>query len=92
VKIIQNIIPAMQKGNRIVIMDGVMPELGEAPNSIVKLNTSLDLQMMAALNAKERTRKDWTDLIGSADPRLTVKAFKQPPGSAASLIEVVFEG
>ena len=66
-----------------------MPEAGQVPNSILKTNTSLDLQMMAALNAKERRAQDWEVLIKSADERFVVKAIRQPPGSAASLIEVV---
>ena len=57
----------------------------------MRVNTSLDLQMMAALNAKERTKQDWMDLFNSADKRLSIKGFKQPPGSAATLIEAIFE-
>jgi hypothetical protein len=92
VKIIQNIVPAMNKGGRIIIMDGVMPELGQAPYQIMKLSTSFDLQMMCCLNAKERRKEDWEKLFIKADVRLVIKAIKQPPGSAASVIEVVFEG
>ena len=69
----------------------LISRLGGAPNLAVKLNTSLDLQMMAALNAKERTKQDWMDLFNNADKRLNVKGFKQPPGSPATLIEVMFE-
>jgi 6-hydroxytryprostatin B O-methyltransferase len=90
--IIRNIVPAMKNGSRIVVMDGVMPEVGEAPNYSLKINATFDLQMMALFNAKERTKRDWEALFKGADPRLNIKAFRQPLGSAASLIEVVFEG
>jgi 6-hydroxytryprostatin B O-methyltransferase len=91
VKIIQNVVPAMKKGSRIIVMDGVMPEVGEISNFVLRMNTSMDLQMMAAFNAKERRKEDWTKLFHEADKRLTVKGFQQPPGSALSLIEVVLE-
>ena len=70
-------------------MDGVMPEVGQVPNFLLKINTSLDLQMMTAFNAKERRAQDWESLVKSADEMLVVKAIRQPLGSAASLIEVV---
>jgi 6-hydroxytryprostatin B O-methyltransferase len=90
VKIIQNIVSAMKSESRIIAMDGVMPEPGTVPIPIMKLNTSMDLQMMTALNAKERTRKDWEGLFRLADKRLQIVAFRQPEGGMASMIEVVF--
>ena len=71
-------------------MDGVMPELGTVPLPIMKLNTCIDLQMMAALNSKERTKEDWERLIGLADKRLQIAAFRQPEGGAATVMEIVF--
>lgn len=92
IAIIRNLVAAMKQGNRIIIMDMLMTGVGEGPRFVNKMMTSLDLQMMAALNAKERTKNDWQDLIKKADERLVIKAFKQPPGAAANMIEVVFEG
>lgn len=83
--------PVMEKGSKIVIMDGIMPEIGEVGNGIDRIMASVDLQMMVELNAKERTKGDWERLMASADKRLRVKAFRLPPGSAATLIEVVLE-
>ena len=82
-KILQNVVPAMNRGSRIIIMDAIMPEVGQVSNFLLKTNTSLDLQMMTALNAKERRAQDWEALVESADGRLVVKAIRQPPGSAA---------
>lgn len=69
-----------------------MPEPGETSNFVLRANTSMDLQMMTAFNAKERTKDDWVDLFHEADKRLVVKQFLQPRGSNLALIEVVFEG
>jgi len=93
--ILQNIIPVMHKNSRIVLMEIVLPEgngasvAGEDPTWLItKVNTALDLQMMAAMNAKERSKTDWVNLVRLADSRLMVKAVVQPLGSAVSLIEV----
>jgi 6-hydroxytryprostatin B O-methyltransferase len=91
VQILRNIIPAMRKGSRIIIMDEVVLEVGQVPNSVLKLSNSLDLQMMSVSNAKERKQRDWEAMIKSADERLIVKAIRHPPGSMAALIEFVLE-
>lgn len=80
----------MGSESRIIVTDVAMPELGTVPTSIMKLNTSLDLQMMTALNAKERTREDWVRLFGLADKRLQIVAFRQPEGCMASIMEIIF--
>jgi hypothetical protein len=90
-KILQNVVPSMNSQSRIIIMDGVVPEVGTVPYTILKNSMAFDLQMMAALNAKERKAEDWKAWVKSADERLTVKAIRQPVGSAASLLEVVLE-
>ena len=69
-----------------------MPEVGQVPNFLLETNTSLDLQMMTALNAKERRAQDWEALVKSAGERIAVKIIMQLPGSAASVIEVVLNG
>jgi 6-hydroxytryprostatin B O-methyltransferase len=73
-------------------MDGVMPEPGETSNFVLRVNTSIDLQMMAAFNAKESRKEDWINLFREADERLVVKQFLQPRGSVLTLIEVVLDG
>ena len=96
VKILQNIVTAMtpfenNKGSRLLIMDSMMPEMGEVPLTVMQLNTAMDLQMMAALSAKERTRADWKALLRAADQRLRIVNVKQPIGSADAVIEVVLD-
>jgi hypothetical protein len=78
-------------GSRLIIMDSVMPEMGEVPLTVMQLNTAMDLQMMAALSAKERTRADWEALLRAADQRLRIVNVRQPIGSADAVIEVVLD-
>lgn len=89
--ILRNLIPAMKKGSRVIVMDAVLPEAGEVPNMSLKRHTVVDLLMMLAANAKERKKQDWVDIFKMADERFVVKAFKQPLGSSATLIDVVFD-
>ena len=49
-------------------------------------NRALDLEMMVALNARERTLGDWKALFQMADERLDVVEVWTPEGSAHSMI------
>jgi hypothetical protein len=85
VKIVQMIVLAMTpfengKGSRLLIMDAIMPEIGEVPLTSMQLNTAMDIQMMAVMSAKERSRADWKALLLAADPRLRIANIKQPVG------------
>lgn len=91
-KILRNIIPALKPGARVIVMDGVLPPQGAVPLSVERLLTSLDLQMLAACNSKERTPGDWIKLFEMAESRFEFKGIVQPPGSAAALIEVMWKG
>jgi 6-hydroxytryprostatin B O-methyltransferase len=90
IKILQNTVLAMKNGSRVIAMELVQPPPGSVPRFVERIGTSMDLQMMGALNSKERTREDWIELFKRADPRLSVKDFVTPPGAATSVIEVVF--
>jgi 6-hydroxytryprostatin B O-methyltransferase len=98
ISILRQIVPAMTpwanrkgEGSRLIIVDSVMPEIGELPGSLMRLNTAMDLQMMATLNAKERTRKDWEKLLKEADSRFRVVELRKSFGAADSALEVVLD-
>lgn len=59
--------------------------------AITRLNTSIDLQMMVVLNAKERTREEWTRLFRDADERFVLEACKQPLGNSACVLQWVLK-
>lgn len=60
--------------------------------SIFQLNTAMDLQMICALDARERTRMDWEARLKSADQRLTIVDMMAPKGSADGVIEIILNG
>ena len=92
IKILRNTVAAMKTGSRIVIMDQVLPPVGGFPRPIEEFMRAQDMQMMTLTNAKERDYEQWVDLVKRTDSRLKLKNVVTPPGSAMSLIEIVFEG
>ena len=89
--ILKNLVPALKDGARVLIADFIMPEAGKGPMWVERLSTTKSMQMMTVVNAKERTVKDWTDVIKRADSRYSVAAVVEPPGAAMAVIEIVFK-
>ena len=94
VKILKAFIPALEKADSatpLLINDVILPEA----NTVTKYEEhhlrQVDMCMMVALGAKQRTRQDWMTLLHAADERFTVKnIFYNPLG--VSLLEVYLEG
>ena len=91
ISILKNIVPALDHGARIVVMDGIIPEPNTIPKSEERIIRVMDVQMMTAFNFRERERADWEALFTSADPRLKLRNVVKPEGSVNSVMEVVFE-
>lgn len=89
--ILKNLVPALKNGARVLIADFIMPETSTGPMWIERLSTTKSMQMMAAVNSKERTEEDWVEVIKRADSRYSVEAVVTPPGSAMAVIEIVFK-
>ncbi|TGJ87886.1 hypothetical protein E0Z10_g869 [Xylaria hypoxylon] len=83
VDILRALIPALKPGARILVSEYVVPspkELGR-PDQLLeaKMIRQMDLQMMAILNARERTLDELASLFAAADPRLRFNAAYQVP-------------
>ena len=65
-----------------------LPGMGQT-GAITRLNTSIDMQMMAVLNGRERTREEWVRLFKDADERFVLVECKQPLGNSASVLHWV---
>lgn len=89
--ILKNLVPALKNGARVLIADFIMPETSTGPMWIERLSTTKSMQMMAAVNSKERTEEDWVEVIKRADSRYSVEAVVTPAGSAMAVIEIVFK-
>lgn len=51
----------------------------------------MDLTMLEIGNAKERDLDEWKALFQQADTRFVLKDVQQPPGSALSILEFIWE-
>lgn len=89
-RILKCLVPALKRGSRLIVMDGVLPAPNTIPPSEERLLRIMDMKMMT-FNAKERELEGWIKLFAGADPRLRLKYVTKPPGSANSILEVVFD-
>ncbi|KAI1172923.1 S-adenosyl-L-methionine-dependent methyltransferase [Nemania sp. FL0916] len=96
VAILRALIPALKPGARVLVSEYIVPspeELAE-PGRIIeaKIMRELDLQVMAELNSKERTKDEFIALFSEADPRLRFSGTYQIPEDRKScILEAVWE-
>lgn len=69
-RILKSIANAMDKDSRLLICDAVVPDRhGEESDSLMNV---LDLNLLTMFNSKERSLKQWKELLGSVDRALEV--------------------
>ncbi|KAI0099509.1 S-adenosyl-L-methionine-dependent methyltransferase [Daldinia grandis] len=73
---------------RIVIMDIILPPPGTIERTQEAMLRVRDLSMAQAFNSQERNLTDWEELFESAEPKLRLVSWKQPPGSSMAVMEV----
>lgn len=77
VRILKSLVPALEKAGPttpLLINEGVLPAPGEQMRRDQELTLRRgDMCMMVTLSAKERTKKQFSQLLKEADPRLQVK-------------------
>lgn len=66
VKILQNLIPALKPGARIIINDHCLRESGAEKSWDEKVIRRMDMVMLALLNAQERTEAEYKALFKAA--------------------------
>ena len=91
IKFLQNLIPALEPGAKIVINEGVLPRPGELGPWDEKIIRSLDLCMMTMFNSKERTVEEWEGLFRMADGRFRIRGAERPRVSLLWVIEAEWE-
>ncbi|EON63934.1 hypothetical protein W97_03162 [Coniosporium apollinis CBS 100218] len=91
VEILRNHIPALKKGAKIIVNDGVLPEPGVLSRWDEKLMRTIDLVMLTTVNAREREVDDWRSLFYRADPRFRFLGASKPKESKMWAIEAVWD-
>lgn len=98
IKVLRALLPGLRHGARVILCETCSPPKYNAkgdkvmPVPVERMMTSLDLQMLVALNSKERTIQEWKSLLVQADERFELANVATFPGTAWGLLEVVFRG
>lgn len=92
IKVLENLVPALKKGSRIVINDHCLPEPGQESLWDEKIIRTMDLIMLTLINAQERSKEDFEALFRSANPGFRFVGVSRPKGCRMSIIEAVWEG
>lgn len=90
ISILQNLRPVLQRGNKLVLYEGIIPQhTPQNTNEVTPILRSLgalDLQMLALHNAKERTVEEWRVLVEMADPGFVFRCVHSYPDGQFGLL------
>ncbi|RYP52211.1 hypothetical protein DL770_011021 [Monosporascus sp. CRB-9-2] len=92
IQILRNQIPALKPGARILIHDICIEPFKCKPSIRSQTQSANDIMVKMALNARERTRKEWEALLAAADSGFVIESVVSPSHSAHSIIEIVWKG
>ncbi|ROV92194.1 hypothetical protein VMCG_09278 [Cytospora schulzeri] len=92
VQMLRNQIPALKLGARILINDICIEDVRKQKSLIHQAQRGHDLCVKMAMNAKERTREEWEELLSTADQRFQIESIVMPKQSVHSVIEVLWRG
>lgn len=92
VRILQNIVPALRPGSKVVIQDSVIPE----PENVAKPKEAMlrtgTMGMHVLFNSADREMKEWARRFHEADARFHFKGGNQPTGSNMWILEAEWKG
>ncbi|GJC97070.1 O-Methyltransferase [Colletotrichum higginsianum] len=90
VSILKNLVPALKPGAKVVIKDHCLREPGQETPWDERIIRSMDMVMLAVLNAQERNEDEYRELFKAADERYVFKGVMRPRGCRMSIIEAVW--
>lgn len=88
VRILQNLIPALKPGSKIVLDETVIPPPDKMPPQLEFMMRSGGVSMNTLFNSGDREMTEWEGIFREADPRFEFKGGHRPPGSGLWVIEV----
>ncbi|KAJ4244805.1 hypothetical protein NW762_014383 [Fusarium torreyae] len=88
--ILKNLIPHLEAGSRIVLVEAVAPpDTATLPFATLgRMMNAGDLHMLQFFNCQERSLQDWSNLLDKVDERLAITYVSQVPGSVHQFIEI----
>ncbi|OLN85733.1 Sterigmatocystin 8-O-methyltransferase [Colletotrichum chlorophyti] len=91
VSILKNLVPALKPGAKVVIKDHCLREPGQETPWDERIIRSMDMVMLAVLNAQERNEEEYRNLFKAADERFVFNGVLRPKGCRMSIIEAVWD-
>ncbi|KAI8635443.1 O-methyltransferase-domain-containing protein [Xylariaceae sp. FL1651] len=91
IRILQNLVPAMRKGTKLLIYEYVLQDRPITDLS-GRFGFQMDAIMATIFNAQERTAAEYERILKGADPRYIVEAVRCPEGSTMSIVEIGWTG
>lgn len=90
VRLLSQLLPAVEKGAKIYSMDRltITPAEGLVPSHHESMNQFMDLLMWTLLGAKERNKEQWIELVGKVDKRLKVLRYGSITGCDWGMLEI----
>ncbi|KAI0552400.1 S-adenosyl-L-methionine-dependent methyltransferase [Xylaria curta] len=92
IDILRALTPALKPGARVLISEFMVPELADDDLLEAKMIREMDLQMMAILNAKERTKDEIIELFTGADAGFRFnKVYQSAEDRKVCIFEAIWE-
>ncbi|KAI0877220.1 O-methyltransferase-domain-containing protein [Hypoxylon argillaceum] len=91
IKILQNLVPILKTGARIIIHERVLPGLERLDTADAMRAINLDVGMQQLLNAQQRELHEWPELFRRADHRFHYVGAYHPEGAIRWIIEAEWQ-
>ncbi|KAK0628564.1 S-adenosyl-L-methionine-dependent methyltransferase [Bombardia bombarda] len=91
IKILQNMIPALKPGARILINENCLQEPGLENPWDESLMRRMDVTMLTLLNSQERTEEEFKSLFKAAGDGFVFEGVRRPKGCRMSIVEAVWQ-
>ncbi|TVY82611.1 O-methyltransferase gsfB [Lachnellula suecica] len=89
-KILQNLVPALKNGAKVILNEVCLPEPNVLPYYHAQLISGFNLSMRQSFNSKKRDAEEWVELLRSVDKRFKLDRIVCSPGSMLAVIKVVW--
>ncbi|KAI1093832.1 S-adenosyl-L-methionine-dependent methyltransferase [Rostrohypoxylon terebratum] len=91
VKILQNLIPMLRPGARIIIHERILPDFESLETAEARRFINNDIGMLQLLNAQQRECYEWPKLFHKADARFKYIGARKPDGAIRWIIEAEWQ-
>ena len=89
--ILRSLIPALQKGTKVLIWDSVLDD-SPVKKLSEKFNLQQDFIMATISNGKDRSVEEFRRVLELSDTRFTIESIQKPKGCKLSMITVSWNG